>query len=293
MNRIIIILILSVPFSALISQDDFKVYKELSIEPENMIFQIGQKIIDGFVIMNNGEGRLFYEKIGITRDEMSESKPVNITLRISGLKGNLIKDISLEYNDIDIDMAQFSASYFGEKKFLVITVRYRFYIIGIEDFKVIGPFFPKLKGYRLDAISGSLNNFKLFDDGKYFFGIAADNGVFCYKLIDLYNPTEIDGYNIEPIYTSSNSFFIDNRIDNLYYGIYVHNTSNNIDEIKYLFKSIRIEKMYELDNQYIFFKYFNKENELVNLVVDYKNGRLLDNNNDRQLIYKLLKNINE
>ena len=53
MNRMILFLILYIPFSASISQADFKVYKELSIESENMTFQIGQKIIDGFVVMNN------------------------------------------------------------------------------------------------------------------------------------------------------------------------------------------------------------------------------------------------
>jgi len=301
MIRTIILIILSLCGIDLKSQTDFKVYNELILNEVNLKFQIGQPILDGFEIMNNGKGRLFYELPGTDKDRMTESKPVNITIRISDLSDKILKDVILDYNDIDIDMAQFAAHYFGDRKFIVITVRYRFYIVNLSNFKVIGPLSPKPKGCREDAISGSMGKgFKVFDNGQYLLGTAADFGVFCYKLLDLYNPVEIDGYYTEPSYSSLFYFYLDNRVDNIYNGICVNNATRNIDKIDYLFKGFRFQQhnndsiiKSNIDKQYLLLKQYNKEDNIVVLVIDYKNGRLLDSESDKELIDKLLNEINE
>lgn len=301
MIRIIILTILLLYVVDLKSQTDFKVYKELILYDENLKFQIGQPILDGFEIMNNGKGRLFYELPGTDKDKMIESKPVNITIRISELSDKNLKDVTLDYNDIDIDMASFAAYYFGDRKFIVITIRYRFYIVNLSNYKVIGPLSPKPKGCREDAISGTMGKgFKVFDNGQYLFGTAADFGVFCYKLLDLYHPVEIDGYYTEPPYSSPFYFYLDNRKDNIYNGIYVNNATRNIDKIDYLFKGFRFKQYNkdsiiksDIDNQYLLLKQYDKEDNIIDLVIDYKNGRILDSDSEKQLINKLLNGINE
>jgi hypothetical protein len=301
MLRTIILTILLLYVVDLKSQVDFKVYNELILKEENFKFQIGQTIFDGYEIMNNGKGRLFYELPGTDKNKMTESKPVNITIRISGLNDRIIKNITLDYNDIDIDMAQFVAYYFGDRKFIVITVRYRFYIVNLSNYKVIGPLFPKPKGCREDAIRGSMGKgFKVFDNGQYLLGTAADFGVFCFNLLDLYHPFEIDGYYTEPPYPSQFYFYLDHRVDNIYNGIFVNNATRNIDKIDYLFKGFKFQQnnndsiiKYVIDKLYLLLKQYDKEDNIIDLVIDYKNGRLLKPESDKDLINKLLNKINK
>lgn len=300
MKRIVLLFILSVVLKSVSAQNEFKVYRELSIPEENRNYQIGQVIKDGFEITGDGRGKLFYELPDTKRENVTKKHPVNLIVRESDKSGKILKDITIDFNDVDIDMAVFSAYYFGSRRFLVITIRYRFYIINLSNYKVIGPLSPKPKGCRQDAISGSMSgNFKVFDKGQYLIGSAADFGVFCYMLLDLYNPVEIDGVFQEPSYSSPFYFFLDQRKDNIYNGIFVHNSTRAFEKIEYLFKGFRFKLnenkelvKHDIDKQYLVLKQFDKEDNLIDCIIDYKNGKLLDSETDRELMNEILEKIN-
>ena len=297
-------LVLTLLFPILVLGQSFKIYDEITIPELNRKYQIGREYPEGYkIFVYNNAGKLFKIKEGLDTTNQANMSPSYLIVRTLDKNNKVLKNNILKDNDIDTEQASFSVKYIGIRKFIIIQNRFSFAILNLSNNKLI---FPKCS-YKdrpdveiEDTQTFNICSIKVFDDGQYLVCSIGDFGIFCFNLSDIYNPVSVKGYYIHPPFSSPNFLFIDHRKDNIYNGICVKNTIRNIDNIDYLFKGFRFEqqdndsiKKYELDKQYLLLKQYDKEDKVVNLVIDYKNGRLLDSDIDKDLINNLLNKINK
>jgi hypothetical protein len=183
MNKILVLFIILFSFR-LSAQDSLRVFNEFISEEDSVIVLLGQYVLEGYEIMNVN-GSLYYEIKDTLRNSASLIKPANLVVRVTDLNRNFIKDIIVDYHDLDAGKTQFAASYFGEQNFLILTTKYKFYIIDLDDYKASGPFAPEFKGEGTDATSGMLRDIRLSKDGRYLFMRAKDFGEFYFDLKEL------------------------------------------------------------------------------------------------------------
>lgn len=251
----------------------------------NVVFQMGHIIKPDFAIMNDGRGKLYYEKLGTAKESMQKSMPVNMVIRVTDLQGGPIKDIEIDYNDVAIDLSGFSAYYIGQRSFLIIHIgRYKFNILNLNNYKMIGPITPEVPGARADAQDGSLSLSRIFKEGQYLLGYAWGMGMFCYNLRDVYNPIQVKGYSIPNSNMMGNYLFLDHRKENVYNGIYAEMPKKStIDSVYFVFQGLPCKEVSagEIDQQLIGDKYLKlteikSNDEQVPLIIDYSNGHILN-----------------
>ena len=96
------------------SQDRFKVYREIDINEMNRRFQIGHVIKEGYEITSiNRDGKIYYIKSGTPKNEATKDCPVNMVIRILNEHDVIVKDIIIDFNDVDIDLSSFGIKYLG------------------------------------------------------------------------------------------------------------------------------------------------------------------------------------
>ncbi len=195
----------------------------------------------------------------------------------------------------EVDLYKFDVDFLGKQKFLVIRGRYHFYMLDISTKMLIGPFGPIPRGDIADAQSGMLVDMKLFENRHYLIIRALDYGIYCYNLKDIYNPFEIECYVSENF--PYHHFFLDKNSSGLYNGI-VSYTDNGWDIIStsFLFKEYRFEEndvdksilKKDIKDQYLFLRHYpEKSNVSQPFVIDYREGKILNNTSDKKLIKEL------
>lgn len=290
MKKAFLILFISLVFLDTKSQNDFKVYTETQIPEENIKIQIGQNLINNLEITGDGFGKLYYEKAGIEREEMSKKMPVNMILRISDLQGRKLKDIETDFNDVDIDLSGFGIKYIGERKFITVNVgRFQQYILNLTNLNLIGPFQPHIDGAVFgDSQDNNAIFLKVFNNGQYLIGYLTGAGYFCYNLMDLYHPIQVDHYCAGNCELKGKYFFLDKRADNIYNGIIVDSKQiKSIDTVFFLFQG----EKFELDkkgkiitrnvkNRHLILNKIDKKSEKNPFVIDYSAGEIIDYEKD-------------
>jgi hypothetical protein len=296
MNKLILILAMAIFNRDVKSQIDFKVYHEITVQEMDRVFQMGHILIPGLNIMNDGKGKLYYEKNGITKDAMKKTKPVNMIIRVSDLKGRKVKDMVVDFNDIDIDLSGFGLTYLGNRKFLIIDVgRYSFLILNLTNDKLIGPLKPSVEGKRGDTQDGSLSINVVFNEGQYLIGYSYGMGLFCYNLMDLYNPIQIESFYMEKSNISGNYFFLDKRKDNTYNGIFAEMPRiNTVDSVHFLFQGIKFETDSNkiitrriVDNRYLILSEKNETGDNSPIIIDYKIGKVINSEDSEKMLNEL------
>lgn len=230
-------------FFSVFPQNSFKVYRTYEIPELSLKFEMAQRLIEDMEIINDGRGKLYYEEPGTKRDNMTKSKPVNMIIVVKGMDDKIQKEIEIDYNAIDIDLSGFPMHYNGTRKFIVIRVgRYRFWLLNLSNFKMVGPLYSGVTGEASDSQDGSLSFLEVFSNGQYLIGYAWGFGIFCYNLLDLYNPVLVNHICTEKHHNHKNYFFLDHRIDNIYNGIVIKNHSyRNYEPAEFLFQGIMLE----------------------------------------------------
>jgi hypothetical protein len=280
------------------SQDDFKTYAKEIIKEENIVISIGQILHEKLIILNDGKGGLFYEHEGVSRAEMTKTKPVNMVLRISDFQGNNIKDIEIDFNDIDIDLSGFGIKYLGSRKFITINVgRFHRYILNLSNLKLIGPIRPHIEGSEFgDSQDGNPLFLEVFNQGQYLVGCLTGMGYFCYNLMDLYNPIQITHYCADNSILKGKYFFLDKREKDIYNGILAEFPKyKTIDTISFMFQGLRFEidesnniVSKNTKNRFLILQQIMENGEKHPLIIDYLNGVILNNEKDKNLINELI-----
>ena len=135
------------------------------------------------------------------------------TVFVKRKNGDVLKKYDLE---LESDPCHFKGSYSGERKFVVIGGRYRFYILNVSTGKLIGPIQNSLRVEGEDAQTGVLYAYKILANGQYLFVNALDNGLTCFSLLDLYHPEEVFFLKADSIFHRGTYVFIDNRKENIF-----------------------------------------------------------------------------
>jgi hypothetical protein len=283
MNKIALLLIISSCLLDSSNQSEFKVYNAYELKEIGRSFKMGHVIRSDLEIMNDREGKLYYELPGISRDLMSKSKPVNMIIRISDLEGKKISDIEIQHNDVDIDLSWFQIHHLSQRKFLVFTVgRYRFYILNLANNKVIGPIKPKVEGEASDSQDGTIHFTEVFNDGQYLVGYANNMGMFCYNLKDLYDPIQVNHICTENQHNHSSYFFLDKRQGSMYNGLCIKNhVLGKYDSLSFLFQGKTLELSEDgsplksiIDNRYLHLNSYTIDGTSEPIIIDYQNGVL-------------------
>lgn len=222
------------------------------------------------------------KRIELPNDDKIGSK----SLIIKNGKGDVIKTFELLY--AYENLYSFNEYYKGDRNFAIIGGRYIFYIVNVSTNKLIGPIRPSWKGEAEDAQSGMLYVFKVIKDGQYLFVNAADNGLTCYSLLDLYNPKEVDFYKSDSPYAQGNYIFIDQRKENIFNG-FTASTNNNyyekVMDCKILFHGYRFELTsegkldYEITkNKILILKQILGDSQSIDFLIDLKKGEIIKDN---------------
>lgn len=223
---------------------------------------------------------------------IAQEKPSGVhLLKIHDTKNNSIKSFRMD-NDIDRYIA---ASYFGDRKFVIIGGRYSFYIIDISRDSLIGPFQPTPREERVDGQSGALHSLSLLNNAQYLILGAIDNGVYCYNLSNINKPFEIELFHPESKYFKSEFFFLDKSKENTYSGI-VSSLKRNKQErweiaSRFLFQQYHLKENSEnkiikkqIENRYLLLHRLIDKDSTENIVVDYDKGKLLNSIEYKELI---------
>ena len=199
----------------------------------------------------------------------------------SNTNGDLIKEYELDKSS---ELFYPDKYYLGERKFIIVAGRYRFYILNLTNNRLIGPLSHAYRGESQDAISGNLGDFQIIDNGQYVLYGVADFGVFCLNLKDLYNPKDV-ACIYDTTRLSGNYMFIDHRYDNLFNIIlanYIINQPNIFDreiEPKMLFKGLELEPndnstLYRIkDGEYVILDRANNRTKN-DLIINFKTGEV-------------------
>lgn len=204
-----------------------------------------------------------------------------------------IKYLKLNY---EVDPYDFNIDYLGERKFSIIRGRYQFYIFNLSTKILIGPYKATPRDYAVDAQSGMLADMEIFNKGQYLMIRVVDFGIYCYNLMDIYNPFEVECYVSKDF--PYHHFFLDKRSNGLYNGI-LSSTDNGWDIINtsFLFKghhfkedsNRRIKKKKIKDRYLLLTRYVENSNVDEPFIVDYQDGKILNNKSDKKLIMKISK----
>lgn len=288
----------------LVAGQSFKVYDEVDIPELHRKYQLGREYPKGYeIFVYNYTGKLFKIKEGLDKTNPANMSPSYLVVRTLDEQGNLVKDNILKDNSTDTDFISFGVQYIGVRKFIIIKSRFSFVIFNLSTNTLIIP-----KGSDeerpdveiQDSQTFTLVSVQTFDDGQYIISSNGDFGIYCLNLLDLYKPVSVKGYYTSPPILSPYFFFLDHRKDNIYNGICVKNKIRHIENMQFLFKGLRFQQdeqgkiiKHEIDKQYLLLTQITKDNKKVPLMVDYKNGKLLDSQKDKELIDRLVKNREE
>ena len=287
MKKAFLILLLSLVFLDAKSQDGFKVYHEIEIEALDMHLQIGHEIKEGFRIeCLDNDGKLHYVRSDTPKNEATKEYPVNMIIRVLTEQGKLVKDIMIDFNDVDIDLSGFGIKYIGERKFITVNVgRFQRYILNLSNLKLIGPFQPHIDGAEFgDSQDNNAIFLKVFNNGQYLIGYLTGAGYFCYNLMDLYNPIQVDHYCTEYCKLKGKYFFLDKRAENIYNGIIIDsNQIKSVDSVYFLFQGERLEQdkigkviTQNLKNNYLILNRIDKNSKKSPFAIDYSTGEIID-----------------
>lgn len=283
MRRIFLLILFSLCLLHLWSQSGFKVYDEYTISESCRIFQMGHIIKSDCEIMHDGTGKLYYETAGTVKESMAKSKPVNMVIRLLDNEGTITQDIEIDYNDIDIDLSGFRIHYLGQRKFLVFTLgRYRFCILNLSNNRIIGPLAPRIEGAASDSQDGTLSFTEVFHNGQYLIGYAHNFGMFCYNLMDLYNPVFVNHICTENQHLHKNYFHLDKRRDNIYNGLFINNHSHGTyDSASFIFQGKMLElsddgspKWSVFRTRFIQLQEILANQQIGSLIIDIHTGKL-------------------
>lgn len=281
------------------SQDIFKVYSEIHIDEINRRFQIGHVIKEGYEITSiERNGKLYYIKSGTPKNEATKDYPVNMVIRILNEHDVIVKDIIIDFNDVDIDLSGFGIKYFGSRNFITVNVgRFQRYILNLSKLKIIGPIRPYIEGGEFgDGQDGNPIFLRVFDDGQYLIGCLTGMGYFCYNLMDLYNPVQVDYYCCDDCIFNGKYFFLDKRKENIYNGLLVEVPKYmKINAVFFLFQGLKFELdesnsiiTRKIKNRYLVLHQIKDNGDKSPLIIDYLEGRILDYEKDRELIKDLI-----
>lgn len=218
-------------------------------------------------------------------------------LLINDTKNNSTKSFKLD-NDIDRNIG---VSYFGERKFAVISGRYSFYIINLSKDTLLGPFLPSSREERTDAQSGALHSFSLLNNAQYLILGAFDDGVYCYNITNINKPYEVEMFHPESKYFKSEFFFLDKFNVNSYNGI-ISSLKRNKQErweidSKFLFQEYRMKENSDkkiikklTENRYLVLNRIFENETLENIIIDLEAGKILKESEDSELINRLTTN---
>ena len=212
--------------------------------------------------------------------ELLQDKPGSEQfLIVKNLNGAAIKTLELPE---EFDPFRFVGLYEGERSFILISGRYKFYIFNTITEKIIGPISASPRGEIGDAQSGVWYAFKILNDGQYILANALDFGLYCYDLRDLYHPNEIDYVKSNSTFISGNYTFIDLRKDNIYNvitascGNYKKEISSELILLGYKFQQDSARNLvYKIiDNRYLTLGHIKPDSSLEILVIDLETGTL-------------------
>lgn len=283
MNKLLILLLCFCGLPG-ISQTDFTVYHEIVISEMDRRFQMGHVIRPDQAIMHDGKGKLYYETPATSIESMQLTKPTNMVIRVSDLEGGHLQDIEIDYNDLDIDLSGFGNYYLGEQSFLVYMLgRYKFGLLNLINFETIGPIIPEVPGARSDAQDGSLMFGKVFGQGQYLLGYAWGMGLFCFNLMDLYDPFQIQAFCPPIEHETGNCLFIDVMSENSATGMFAQMTKKgSIDSVYYLFQEVPLELDHNqlvtnsiYQDRYLKLTEIQEDHLQAPYFVDLSNGRIM------------------
>ena len=97
-------------------------------------------------------------------------------LIVKNLDGDTTNTIELPD---EFDPYRFTDIYEGERSFIVISGRNKFYLFNIITEKIIGPISATPRRELADAQSGVWYTFKILNNGQYLLANALDFGLYC------------------------------------------------------------------------------------------------------------------
>ncbi len=218
------------------------------------------------------------KKITLLQKEWGEQQ----TLIIRDNDDNILQKFDL--NKKEIDPYRIAESYTGERNFIVIGGRYEFYILALTSNKLSGPYTCCCRTEPQDAQTGVLGTFKIFANGQYLLVGSFDNGSYCFKLADLYNPEKVPWYAAANQPYPTSCLFLDNRNENIYNGIFAtyKNYSNTID-YKFLLHGYRFEqnpngeiKKEIVSDKFLILNQLDSEGNVSKLKIDLKEGLIAE-----------------
>lgn len=272
------------------SQDSFELFYEGRIDEINRIVQIGRIIPNGYEKVFNSSENRFYLK-GIEIQNENENKPLYQTVRIKDIEGIILSELIIESNSIDTIYDIPNAQLIGENRYMVIRKMWAEppLIIDLKEYKII----PKIDVIKRedavisDAAGVLYGTFFIFDNDYLIFN-RSEVGIFGIDFKDNNNPKELKTFYISPP-NSSQFLFIDNLGKMGFNGII---SNGKKESTKYLFKGINLSKENGIirnlikNEQFIIFQKTDNEN----LIIDLKQGKILDNKTDKELIEKIIIN---
>lgn len=194
----------------------------------------------------------------------------------------------------EFDPYRFVANYEGERSFLVIAGRYKFYIFNTTTEKIIGPITCTPRREFLDAQSGVWYAFKIIHEGQYLLANALDLGLYCYDLRDLYHPEEVQFFKTDSNYFSGYYAFVDLRKDNIYNVIIASNgnfkkeITSDIFLIGLRFEQDSTHQLAKevVNNRYLIFRQIKPDASIERLIIDLQAGKLIDKQDSSDLFDK-------
>ena len=118
--------------------------------------------------------------------------------------------------------------------------------------------------------------------GQYLLVHAVDDGLYCYSLIDLYNPRKVDFFKFDKYSPGGKYIFIEKRNENIFNGISA-SCGNWDEEIDFdiLFHGFRLELdnndslVYKISsNKMLVLNQFDQETSINELIIDLKEGEI-------------------
>lgn len=195
-----------------------------------------------------------------------------------------------------LDPLSFVGFYKGDRNFAIIGGRYLFYLFNLNSNKIIGPIGVQPRTCAQDGQTGMLGAYKIIHGGQYLLVNATDYGVFCFTLKDIYHPEMLPWFKSDTVFFKGTYTFLDLRKDNIY-NLIAASCGNYQSEIKsdILFQGYRLQQdslhhavSRRLSNKYLLFYQMENDTAASELIVDLETGALMNENETRELINRLL-----
>ena len=296
MKAIMIIALLILSLTT-VGQDFFQVYSEVIITEIDRKLEVGRLIPKNYELINDVKGKMFIKSSINKNDSLSS----NVLVRISKLDGDIIKEIDTKYNRNDLYFGFSKKSYINNRKFVIMARRGAFYILNLSTNILIGPIHlcSRIEDGQ-DVQSGLIWTPEVFNDGQYLIISAIDEGIYCFNLDDIYNPFEVEFYTDRKILFKGNFFFFNQRKENIYNGIIASKESNYSKEYhsKFLFQGYKFKVdsnnkviKYNINNRYLVLLKDQEQKNFEYLIIDYFEGKILNNVLDKEKIVELISQI--